>query len=368
MKFNNKQPLYVQIYQDLLKKINENHYKIEKPIPTEKELCEVYNVSRITVQKAVQRLVDEEYIVRRSGVGSFVKKKDEPSTKKYIGVILPSFLESFGATILKCLESECEKKGYFLVIKITNEDQFLEKKYLKELIDLPVQGIIIEPAHKEFYNSVLVQAVLAKFPIVIIDRKLLGIDSLFVGSDHYRGAYSAAEMIFDMGHRHIGIITYTDISNTSLQSRLDAFNDVFSKKNASLESNSIDQIVKSSYFDLENTALIETDITNIQEFIMKNIDSLTCLISLDTHLGSLIQESIHRLGLNIPKDLSFFSFDTIKTVFLSLRYSYLQQDEEKIAVDAVNLLIKAINHEKIPKKQIMIEPHIVNYGTVTKIV
>ena len=46
---------------------------------TEQNLGEVYQVSRITVRKAIEYLVDEGYVMKRQGIGTFVaKKKAEP--------------------------------------------------------------------------------------------------------------------------------------------------------------------------------------------------------------------------------------------------------------------------------------------------
>lgn len=43
-------------------------------LPTEEALMELYGVSRSTVRKAVQRLVDESILVRRQGKGTFVTR------------------------------------------------------------------------------------------------------------------------------------------------------------------------------------------------------------------------------------------------------------------------------------------------------
>ena len=49
-------PLYVQIYQDLREQIVNRVYEQGQTIPTELELQDIYNVSRITVLQAVQNL------------------------------------------------------------------------------------------------------------------------------------------------------------------------------------------------------------------------------------------------------------------------------------------------------------------------
>jgi GntR family transcriptional regulator len=66
-------PLYYRIYKDLRDKIVGGYFENGK-LPTEKELCEKYNVSRMTVRKAMERLSMEGLIERKKGKGTFVKR------------------------------------------------------------------------------------------------------------------------------------------------------------------------------------------------------------------------------------------------------------------------------------------------------
>ena len=67
-------PLYSEIERDLVSKIQNGELVPDEPIPTELELCEMYGVSRITVRRAVERLVAARMIYRRRGIGTFVNR------------------------------------------------------------------------------------------------------------------------------------------------------------------------------------------------------------------------------------------------------------------------------------------------------
>lgn len=72
MNFDSIVPLYVQIA-DLLKKDIENGvFKQTGRIPTEGALAEQYQVSRITVRKAVEELVGQGLVEKKQGKGTFV--------------------------------------------------------------------------------------------------------------------------------------------------------------------------------------------------------------------------------------------------------------------------------------------------------
>lgn len=72
---NSKVPLYLQLMEALIKKIERQDYQENEKLPSERELCEIYNLSRITVRQALQELEHEGYIYKQHGIGTFVASK-----------------------------------------------------------------------------------------------------------------------------------------------------------------------------------------------------------------------------------------------------------------------------------------------------
>lgn len=64
---------YRMVAQDLAQKIQSGIYPGGSQLPLETDLCEAYQVSRITVKKATDQLVQLGLITKRRGAGSFVK-------------------------------------------------------------------------------------------------------------------------------------------------------------------------------------------------------------------------------------------------------------------------------------------------------
>lgn len=71
---NAQLPLYLQLKEILKNKINTGEYPENTKIPAESELIESYEVSRITVRKAVEELVEEGYLLKKQGKGTFVNR------------------------------------------------------------------------------------------------------------------------------------------------------------------------------------------------------------------------------------------------------------------------------------------------------
>jgi GntR family transcriptional regulator len=65
-------PLYYQIQQNITALIESEVLKVSDPLPSERELSERYQVTRMTVRQAVNQLVSDGVLERRRGIGTFV--------------------------------------------------------------------------------------------------------------------------------------------------------------------------------------------------------------------------------------------------------------------------------------------------------
>lgn len=105
-------PLHYQIYSSIKEAIQNKRLLPGDKLPTEEELCHHFNISRPVVRQAYNKLIEEEYINRHKGKGSFVLN---PKTKY---------------TILQSLNSLTEQ------ITMNNMNPTI-KEYLREIIDCP---------------------------------------------------------------------------------------------------------------------------------------------------------------------------------------------------------------------------------------
>lgn len=84
-----QEPIYRIIERDIKEKLKIGEFKQGDMIPSENELKEIYNVSRMTVRHALNNLVNEGYLYRHKGKGTFVSS---PKIEKKIQGVL-SFTE-----------------------------------------------------------------------------------------------------------------------------------------------------------------------------------------------------------------------------------------------------------------------------------
>lgn len=74
---------YIDIYTQIKYDIESGKYPINEKLPQGRLLAEQFNVSELTITKAINLLVQEGYIVRRRGSGSFVKNFKHSSITKF---------------------------------------------------------------------------------------------------------------------------------------------------------------------------------------------------------------------------------------------------------------------------------------------
>ncbi|MGE7187115.1 GntR family transcriptional regulator [Peribacillus sp. NPDC006672] len=125
---SNPLPLYFQLKEVLKEKIEKGIYKSDDPIPSERELIDMYGISRTPVRQALNELVAEGLLRREHGRGTFV------AHQKIDQMFLKS-LSSFG--------DEMEKKG------LSFETELLNKQIIE--INSTLQEIFGE-THKSFYR------------------------------------------------------------------------------------------------------------------------------------------------------------------------------------------------------------------------
>ncbi len=67
-------PLYYQVKESLLGEIRTKQFKVGDLIPSESELQDKFKVSRITIRRAIQELVQEGHLYTQQGKGTFVSR------------------------------------------------------------------------------------------------------------------------------------------------------------------------------------------------------------------------------------------------------------------------------------------------------
>ncbi|MDQ2087196.1 GntR family transcriptional regulator [Herbivorax sp. ANBcel31] len=79
-------PLYVQLKNLIIDKIEDGNYPPDSKIPSEQEFCELYSISRPTIRQAISELTNNGYLYKEKGKGTFVSRpKASIDVRTYTG-------------------------------------------------------------------------------------------------------------------------------------------------------------------------------------------------------------------------------------------------------------------------------------------
>lgn len=350
------EPLYKSIYSDIKESILDSTFPIGTQLPTDKELTKTYDVSTITIKKAMDLLREDQLISRKPRKGTYViKNKIQEDSEAVIesslplvGLILTDFDEFFGTDTLRSIIQYSTGKAQIL-FKLSGGDPELEEVLMDELIALGVDGLMILPSSSEYISPRLLELVSTNFPVVLIDRFMEKLPTCNVQIDNHLAAQSLVETLFEKGHQHIGMIT----ANTHITTNEERINGAI----ATHVNHHIPVKQSQILTDLQsivpnNKSKQKEDVEKIKEFLTRE-QELTAIFAGEYAIALLVKQAIEELGKEVPEDYSVVCFDHPKVKRLdkhAYTFTHVLQDQEAIGEKSIDLLVEKINQPDLVKK------------------
>lgn len=135
-----KLPVYIKIHDQIKKEIEEGKWQVGDRLPSERELSETFDVSRMTLRQAIQTLADEGILERKIGSGTYVARKKVQETMlgttSFSNIIrsqgrVPSS-ETISYFVTKPSSSEMEK------LKVDKNTDILKMERIRFADDIPI--------------------------------------------------------------------------------------------------------------------------------------------------------------------------------------------------------------------------------------
>lgn len=357
-------PLYHVVQEHIRSQILSGRLKPGDKIPTEKELRDAFNVSRMTISTAMMHLTKENLIQRIPGKGSFVASRDEradmadpnsseagfardlqpvqvrqvrqqpePENRaRNIGLIMTNIDSVFAMRIVNNIHQVIEQNGCNLTIMLTDNVKKKEVAMIKSLLDQQFDGLIIYPTDDDRYNDSILSLKLQRYPFVLIDRYLPGVDTHYVCSDNALGARMAVSHLWELGHRDIAVCSSIDFPTITIRDRIDGYIQELTSRGAMINPSLILKDI--------DTRSSQTDENHPLYRYMK-VRSATAYLALHPHIALLLYQFAESIGLRVPEDISIVSFDnpTILQDQFSF-FTFIDQQESTMGRQAAELAIQ----------------------------
>ena len=246
-----------------------------------------------------------------------------------IGLIIPEFTHHFYSRMLAGIESVTSKAGYQLLICTSNENQAQEIKSTMALLDARVDGILATISKMNDKFEHLQEVMDSGTPLVLVDRFSEEIETPYVISDDFKGAFSAVDYICQHGCRNILHIKGPDNLSTT-------FNRFMGYKEA----------LRKHEIDLNEELVLESSDPKLLEkirFCLKN-HPVDGAFTYSDYLAFEIYKLAAELKIAIPEALSVIGYaDEPISTYINPTLSTVNQQPFEMGATGARYLLNKIN-------------------------
>lgn len=182
-------PVYLQLKDALQQQIEQGHYFSHQQLPSERDLCQLYNLSRMTVRKAIKVLVTDGYAYARAGKGTFVSdfpckaSKSQQGATNYLGAndwhcTQPDYRQKLIDPLLAfdCVKTELainEVLATFSLETVASQlfpdiINYLEQQWLAGRVSLPAHNYAITTVRSQLIAMVNAVAIARYQPKILL--------------------------------------------------------------------------------------------------------------------------------------------------------------------------------------------------------
>ncbi len=351
--FNNPAPLYDQIEGIIRDRIRTGKLKAGDQISSHHELSKEFNVSLITVKKALANLVKDGVLFTRVGKGTYVAEQTKPkidlSKHKTIGLVLRELKHPFFSMIVHSIEERAYELGYNLLLSSSSGNIEKEESQIEHFRKLGVDGLIVASLSLEYRATDYIQKLHDEnFPYTMVSY-MHDPDYWYVGTNQELGGFIATEHLIHTGYKKVGYV-HVGRGNLLSEVRKNGYYRAIMENDMPFNSDIIfflgsDQ--KDSGFDRYKLGY------NFGKEFSKNQKAEALFFYSDiVALGFL--QSVTEEGLVVPDDIAIVGFDDIEIArFASVPLTSVHQPVDRIGKLAVEVILNRIEKRDIGNRNIL---------------
>lgn len=265
---------------------------------------------------------------QKNGIASDLKK----SSTRTIALIVTDLAGPYYAELVKGVQEVTLSKGYdLLACSSVGGNSSTAVKFLTEK---RVDGAIVL-AHN-ISEDTIIQSARAKFPIVLLDRKVESDYVVSIEVDNEEGSYMAAEYLIRQGHRDIAYMSGQAISELHFM-RLHGFE-------RALQEHGLESKNKMHQFGLFNR---ENGYSMTKMLIAQgNLSSAIMYANDEMAIGGL--QAFKEYGIKVPEDVSVVGFDDIELAqYVRPALTTVMQPKYERGALAAHLIFQMLEGENI---------------------
>jgi LacI family transcriptional regulator len=294
-------------------------------------------------EQVLQAIADLDY--RPSGIARNMRGQ----SVRVIGLIISDIQNPFFTTLVRAVEDVAHQNQYTVLLCNSDEDPQKEQLYVDVLSRERVAGVIIVPTDKDCCSPLLN----GRIPVVMVDRKVPGLDTDSVVLDNVAGAYQATAHLTGLGHRRIGLVSAPLRVSVGLERR-QGYERALQERGLPVDETLIcvGNFKESGGYEAAKE-LLGLDPRPTAIFAVNNLMTM----------GTL--QAIYEQGLQIPRDISLVGFDDLPWFPLLVPpLTAVGQPTYQIGAEAARLLFHRLREgAQDPVRAVVLQPELIVRGS-----
>ena len=227
---------------------------------------------------------------------------------KTIGVIVGDIENGYFGLAMRGISDTAKAAGYDVILINTSENVQTEIDAVRVLLDKRVDGLIVAPA-SSFHIEHLRRVDDSGRPLVLLDRRVPGLEAVSVEVDIAPSASAATAALLDAGHTRIAFVSALQTEGEGYSDRLElrvsSVTDRLAGIVSALRSHGIEpsaDLIRFGALGPERTRAITGELLELE-------DPPTAILASDSLIALDVLRTLRDRGLRVPDDLSFVMFD-----------------------------------------------------------
>ncbi|MEO8610169.1 MAG: GntR family transcriptional regulator [Chloroflexota bacterium] len=338
--------LHIQLHNQLRQLIISGRWPGGTRIPSENEITHQFTISRSTVRLALQQTELEGLIERLPGKGTFVSNVPRTeSQSRLIAFVTSDFDAENHLLMLNGAEREAKARGYQIIFS-TSQNQEEELAILQRIKADNIAGLLIwsnaKASQPSPQNVIRYQQV--NVPVVLMDRKIHGLDCDFVTSDNYGGARAVMQHLVEIGHQHIVFLSHHEMQLLPVVERYRAYCDVLGESGLATSNPWMIGIpgdeIGASHARQASLDPKSIELQQIRDYVLSAQPRPTAIFALNDYIAVLAMRAMKLLNLAIPDAMSIAGFDdTDLAMHLDVPLTTVAQDPFTMGKRSAQFLI-----------------------------
>lgn len=355
-------PAYRRVAAALIQSIEQGDYAPGSRLPAEIDLAGEFAVSRGTLRQALAALRADGFIEAIPGRGSFVTHgtPSRPERRRMVvGVVVPSVAQPYVPDLLSWIEDELHRHGYAMLVGSSGATRVQQAGRVHRILDEGASGLIAYPVDYEPDPALFAHLSESGFPVVLIDRHLVGLAIDAVLPDNVGGAYAAVSHLAMLGHRRIAFVSTDNLTTTSVAERLQGYQQALAAHDIPIDDRLIcAELPVTSRWPRDVTAGVKGHAARIGRFLERQRP--TAIFTLHDYLAADVLEAANELGLRVPDELALASFDDDPpAALLPVPLTAVRQPREQLGRTAARLVVDRIEGRRTETARIVLPTELV---------